>query len=273
MKKIALTSLLAVFAAAGAQAANVIDGNPLYMPRAGHFYSISTLGSHSGSEEFKSWGLNEEFGYGITDRLGVMISTSLEDQRSFDSWEWSDMGLNLAFRALDKGAWKMDLIGGYEVDPVWGNHRPFLDKNDTIYTWTAGVRGGYTTSAFTVAGHALFTYENTESFNWNEKAGRQGNHRLVLGLDGQVALCDKMNLVAGVEYTGVMDDEWYGFPGAKVRNAGEWTGELGLNYNIDSTKFVGAYINGEMDHRGGVARDEWNVKNGFGYGVKFGIDF
>ena len=39
MKKIALTSLLSVFAVSGAYAANTIDGNPLYMPKAGHFYS------------------------------------------------------------------------------------------------------------------------------------------------------------------------------------------------------------------------------------------
>ena len=47
MKKLALTSLLAVFAISGAHAANVIDGNPLYMPGQNHFYSVSTLGSHT----------------------------------------------------------------------------------------------------------------------------------------------------------------------------------------------------------------------------------
>ena len=55
MKKIALTSLLAVFAAAGANAANVIDGNPLYKPRAGHFYSVTDLYSHS--EDSETWTL------------------------------------------------------------------------------------------------------------------------------------------------------------------------------------------------------------------------
>ena len=42
MKKLALTSLLAMFAVSGANAANVIDGNPLYMPEQNHFYSVTT---------------------------------------------------------------------------------------------------------------------------------------------------------------------------------------------------------------------------------------
>lgn len=37
MKKLALTSLFAVFAVSGAHAANIIDGNPLYRPDQGRF--------------------------------------------------------------------------------------------------------------------------------------------------------------------------------------------------------------------------------------------
>ena len=62
MKKLALTSLLAVFAISGAHAANVIDGNPLYMPEQNHFYSVTTLGSHT---EDSVYSAGEEFGYGI----------------------------------------------------------------------------------------------------------------------------------------------------------------------------------------------------------------
>ncbi len=47
MKKLALTSMLAVFAVSGAHAANVIDNNPLYRPGQDRFYSVTTLGSHS----------------------------------------------------------------------------------------------------------------------------------------------------------------------------------------------------------------------------------
>ena len=274
MKKIALTSLLAVFAVSGAHAANVIDGNPLYLPGAGHFYSVSSLGSHSGHDELKSWYLNEEFGYGITNKLAVSLSTTIEDEQSFDKWAWGDFGLDAKYRVLDMGAWKADLIGGYTVDHVWDNHRPFLDKDDTMYIWTAGVRGGYTTARWTVAGHALFEYKNTESFNWNEDAGKYGEHELMLGLDAQYVICPHLSVLAGVEYTGRLDKTEHGIPGTAIKNAGEWEGTLGVNYNIDATKFVGVYVSGEMDHhRADRAEDKWRAENGFGFGAKFGIDF
>ena len=267
MKKIALTSLIAMFAFAGAHAANTIDGNPLYMPKAGHFYSISDLKSHS--ESIETWALNEDFGFGITDRLAVNVSTTLVDAQSFDQWAWDDMTFGVAFRALNKGEWKLDLIGKYAVDPIWGNHAPFLDKDYTDYTWTAGVRGGYTNARFAVAGHALSNYENTESFNWNEKAGEEGIHTLKLGVDAQLVLSNRWNLVAGAEYTGRLDKEDRGIPGATIKNAGTWEGMFGANYNIDTTKFVGAYVTGTMRH----ATGDWETDDGFGFGAKFGIDF
>ncbi|MBO7645067.1 MAG: hypothetical protein J6S57_02035 [Alphaproteobacteria bacterium] len=273
MKKIALTSLIAMFAFAGAHAANVIDDNPLYMPKKGHFYSISDVNSHSGKQEAKTWNFDEEFGYGITNRLAIDVATRIRDDRSFDEWSWGSTSFDLTYRILNKTNWKLDLIGKYAVNPVWGDHRPFLEADDTDYTWTAGVRGGFTNARFTVAGHAMFNYENTESFNWNEKAGKRGVHTLDLGVDGQLVLCNRWNLVAGVEYTGVLDNEWYGVPGEKVKNAGTWEGMFGANFNIDSTKFVGAYVKADMNHRGGTNNDEWKVQNGFGFGAKFGIDF
>ncbi len=275
MKKLALTSLIAMFTVAGAHAANVIDGNPLYMPKKGHFYSVTALGSHSGKQDIKAWNLDEEFGYGITDKFSVNVATQIQDQRSFDQWEWAGASFDLTFRAFDMGGWKMDLIGKYAVDPVWGNRRPFLEKDDTDYTWSAGVRGGYTNALFTVAGHAIFNYENTESFNWNEDAGKRGKHTLELGLDGQLVLDNNWNLVAGVEYTGRLDSKDRGsdLPADKIKNAGKWQGTFGVNYNIDTTKFVGAYVSADMNHRGGTNHDEWEVENGFGFGAKFGIDF
>lgn len=255
MKKIALTSLLAVFAISGAHAANVIDGNPLYMPKTGHAYSVTNLGSHS--ERTEAWRLNEEFGYGVSDKLTINVATTLRDEQSFDQWGWGELKLGAAFRALDMGAIKMDLIGAYTVDPVWGNHRPFLEEDDTVYTWTAGVRAGYTSGNFTIAGKALFNYSGAESFNWDD----EGIHKWILGLDAQFVINNNLNLVAGAEYTGITDD------GAK--NAGIWKGEFGVNYNLDATKFVGAYINGTMRH----ATGDWEWDDGFGFGAKFGIDF
>ncbi|MBO4480148.1 MAG: hypothetical protein J5742_00800 [Alphaproteobacteria bacterium] len=259
MKKIALTSLLAVFAAAGANAANVIDGNPLYMPRTGHFYSETALSSHS--ENTNMFMLGEEFGYGINDKLAISGRTFVAEDEEFDAMAWGDMTLNAKYRVLDRGAWKLDLVGEYGVTPMWGDHRPFLAEEDTMYGWTAGVRGGYTTAQWTVAGHVMFTYGNSESFNW----GDEGMHMWTLGVDGQYVIDRNWNLVAGAEYTGYTDDG--------LKNAGEWEVELGVNYNIDATKYVGAYVSGGMHHHGGDNFDEWEWADGFGYGVKFGIDF
>ena len=266
MKKLALTSLMAVFAVSGAHAANVIDGNPLYMPGQNHFYSVTDLYSHS--EDTDSWKLAEEFGYGILDNLAVNVRTALAEEESFDDYGMGDLGVKLTFRALDLGAWKADVYGEYGINggSVFYHSKAaddtfWFDRDFTNYNWTAGIRGGYTTARFTVAGHVEFAYENTESFNWND----EGMHTWTFGLDGQYVINDDWNLVAGIEYKG-LSDSW-------ADNAGEWTGEFGVNYNIDSTKFVGLYVNGAMDHWKDNGEKGWEAEDGFGFGAKFGIDF
>ena len=271
MKKIALTSLLAVFAAAGANAANVIDGNPLYMPKAGHFYSETALSSHS--ETIESWAVSEEFGYGISDKLAVSVKTDIFEMESFDAYGWGSLALNATFRAFDKGAWKVDAYAGYGINPSFGGERTgalilsddvdtyWFEQDNTAYAWTLGVRGGYATAKWTVAGHLEYVYGNSETFNW----GDEGAHMWKLGVDGQYVIDNDWNVAAGVEYTGVTDD------GAK--NAGTFDTYLGVNYNIDATKYVGAYISHNAWHHGGDKADEWEFTDGFGYGVKFGIDF
>ncbi len=257
MKKIALTSLLAVFAAAGANAANVIDGNALYMPRAGHFYSVTDLYSHS--ENSETWALGEDFGFGVTDFLAVDLKTTMTEYDSFDGAGWEDMSFGLTARVFDRGAWKADVYGRYTVAPVWGDHQPFWDEDYSNYMWTMGLRGGYTTALWTVAGHVDFNYINSESFNWGDEYPR--NHMWRAGVDGQLVIDENWNLVAGVEYTGFSDEG--------IKDQGSWKGEFGVNYNIDATKFVGLYINGTMNH----ATGDWELDDGVGYGIKFGIDF
>lgn len=255
MKKIALTSLLAVFAASGAHAANVIDGNPLYMPRAGHFYSETSLYSHS--ENSETWRLGEEFGFGVTDFLAVDLKTTAAEYDSFDGAAWEDLSLGLTARVFDRGEWKADVYGRYGLGNVWPDHKPFWDEDYSHYTWTMGLRAGYTTYLWTIAGHVDFNYGNTETFNW----GDEGSHIWCAGADAQLALDENWNLVAGAEYTGYADD-W-------AHDRGRWTGTFGVNYNIDATKYVGLYINGAMNHYTG----DWEMEDGIGYGVKFGIDF
>lgn len=255
MKKIVLTSLLAVFAVSGAHAANIIDGNPLYRPGEGRFYSETSLASHS--EKTETWGLAQQLGYGITDRLLVSVGTTLGESNWFDNASWNAFSVGLNYRAVDMGNWKADVFGSYALAPVWGDHMAFLDKDATVYDWTVGVRGGYTTAGWTVAGHVAFDYLNSESFNWND----DGIHTLRAGLDGQLVLNLDWNLVAGVEYTGFLDDEF--------EDAGVWSGKFGVNYNIDATKYVGAYVSTDIRHSTG----DWEFDDGFGFGFKFGVDF
>ncbi len=291
MKKLALTSLMAVFAVSGAHAANVIDGNPLYMPGQNHFYSVTDLGSHT--KQGTPWGLGEEFGYGILDNLAVDVTTSLSENRAFEEYAWDDFGAKLTFRTLDMNGWKLDVYGSYAFTDLYSHPRKvdedtgkkqdaWFDEDETWYEWTAGVRGGFVGSNWTVAGRTEFVYKNTRSFNWNADAGHQGVHTLVLGLDGQYVVCDHLSLVGTVEYTGRLDSKNRGskLPEDKVKNEGKWFGEFGVNYNIDATKFVGLYINGTMNHWKGDDVDEvpnpkkgWGFEEGFGYGIKFGIDF
>ena len=282
MKKLALSSLIAVFAVSGAHAANVIDGNPLYMPKANHFYSVTDVATHT--EGVTPWGMQEDFGYGITDKLAVQVSTTLWENDSFDTFAWDNMSLSATFRALDMKGWKADLVAAYTAgaDEIVGGGlyyhqkslRPaddnfWFDKDLIGYRWTAGIRGGYVSPEFTIAGHIAYEYFNGESFNW----GDYGEHSLKLGIDGQFVVDSNWNLVAGAEYTGITNDKVATYTDVKsgidVKDAGVWTGYFGVNYNIDATKFVGAYVNGRMAH----ATGDWEMDDGFGFGFKFGVDF
>ena len=267
MKKLALTSLLAFFAVSSAHAANIIDNNPLYRPDSGHFYSVTTLESHTKTTNLLT--LGEEFGYGITPDMAVIIGTSMSQSDWFENSQWGDLSLGINYRMLNMNGWKADFMAAYSMSPVWGDHRPFMDESDTMYTWSVGARGGYVGNGFTIAGHVMFDYTNSESFNWGDEksdvyamADFESIHALRLGLDAQLLLNESWNLIAGVEYHADLDN-W-------EDGNGYWTGKFGANYNIDETKFIGAFITKEMHH---VNDGEWDVADGFGFGMTFGIDF
>jgi spore coat protein GerQ len=77
---------LAFFAVSGAHAANIIDNNPLYRPDSGHFYSVTTLESHTKTTNLLT--LGEEFGYGLTPDLAVIIGTSMSQSDWFENSQW-----------------------------------------------------------------------------------------------------------------------------------------------------------------------------------------
>lgn len=263
MKKIALTSLLAVFAVSGAQAAakNVLDGNPLYMPQKNHFVSETYLESHTNATNEAT--LGERFGYGITDRAMVAVETSFSELDAFDTASWNEVALDGAYRVIGDGAWKLDLTAGYGVDAMRAYHTDFLDKGETLYTWTAGVRGGYVQKDWTLMGRLNFIYANTESFNWNEDE-MWANHIMNVGFSGFWKMSDYWSGVVSADYYKVLDR--YSEPDA----AGYWDLSAGLNLNLDATKYVGVYVTKEVNH---VAKGEWKAADGFGFGAKFGIDF
>lgn len=279
MKKIALTSLLAVFAAAGANAANTMDGNPLYMPQKGHFYSETSLSSDTNNVNEVS--LGETFGYGILDNLAISVNTSASEANWFqgrtkvaneydetveeigEGNAWNELGADLTWRVIGDGAWKLDIMGGFEMMPVWGDHAKFMDKETTTYMWTAGVRGGYVTEDWTLAAHANLIYANTEAFNWGDDDPMWANHIMNLGVAGHWTMSDTWSAVASADYFKIMDHY------NDVDNKGFWELAAGLNFNFDETKYLGVYITKDIVHNDG----DWESQDGIGFGVKFGVDF
>ena len=259
MKKLILTSLLAVFAATGANAA--INDNPLYRPDQGRFYSVTSL--ESSSRTTNAYTLGEAFGYGVTDRLAIGLETSASTSDWFAENSWDAFGIGLNYRVLDGINWKADVFGSYGFGGVWPYGETFLGEENTVYVWTVGAKVGYETSSWAFAGHIAFDYLNSESFNW----GDDGVHSLRVGADAFFAMNMQWSLVLGAEYQiDDMADMWDG------DNRGTWLGKIGVNYNIDDAKFIGAYIGKEMNHDA-VNGGEWNIEDGFAYGVKFGVEF
>lgn len=254
MKKIA-TSLFAMFAVVGtASAANVINDNPLYRPDAGHFYSVTSLETDFNTPtdtDFDAWTLMEEFGYGITKDLSVILGTSFTEADTFDNNAWDALLLGLNYRVLNEANWKADVYGSLNLNPIWGDHAEFLDEDTTTYVWTAGMRGGYVAADWTLAAYAEYEYTNSEAFNW----GDEGQHDWAFGLDGQYLIDDSWNIVAGLRYEIIennpIDDPLFG--------------KIGVNYNIDATKYVGLYTMTQLNPEEGD--DAWTL------GAKFGIDF
>lgn len=262
MKKIALTSVLAVLVATGANAAHTLDGNPLYMPASGHFVSETSVESHSRNGH--DWTLGERFGWGITDRITVGLKTSVTERSFFENFAWNEVALDAAYRLIDGCAWKLDLIGGYEVTPMRAFHNSLWEKDLTTYFWNLGVRGGYVTGDWTLMAHANFIYANSRSFNWAYDDELNTNHRLNLGFGAHWTFSDDWSAVATADYYKVLDSYFDG------DNRGEWQLAAGVNFNLDDTKYIGVYVTKDIAHTDGGS---WEAQGGIGFGAKFGIDF
>jgi hypothetical protein len=260
MKKLALAPFLAVFAVSGAHAANVINDSPLYRPSEKHFYSVTSLDTDT---DFRSVALGEEFGYGITDRLAVILNTSLSasyPKHAQNNYAWNNFGLALNYRLVDEGSWKSDIYG--KVQQVYDTGHNFDDLQTTFYDWTVGTRMGYVASNWTVAGTIEYTYNKDDMSSLDASTGL-----FVMGLNGQYLIDSNWNLVGGLNYS-LPQDRKITQGGATVLYpalADSLHARLGANYNIDATKYVGLYASKQLTNTAGY--DE------FGLGVKFGIDF
>lgn len=252
MKKIVLTSLFAMFAVSSVHAANIINNNPLYRPTAGHFYSVTDAYTFTGVEDdFRDWIFATKLGYGITDRLFLALNTDVSmylPEDADNETDWHNFGGELNFRGIDDANWKMDVYGKINV---YGSD--WYDEYLNMYHWTIGTRGGYVANDWTLAAMAEYTYHNTEAFNWNDEFYK--NHNWTFGLDGQYLMNENWNITAGLRYYVIED-----YPIDDPIN-----GILGVNYNFDSTKFIGLYAERQLNAESDDDRYKW--------GMKFGIDF
>ncbi|HNY24969.1 MAG TPA: hypothetical protein PKJ33_00255 [Alphaproteobacteria bacterium] len=273
MKKIALVSFLAIFAISGANAANIIDGNPLYRPSENHFYSLTNVGTAVGLEDsvydYRMWTAGEEFGYGISDKLAVFLNTNASafyptsTKMSDDNYSWDNLALGLTYRYLDEGMFKADVYG--KVTQLYSQAGVATSSGlETIaYLWTAGTNFGMKGDNWAVAGTAEYNYWKDDL----EDKYADSLHFTIwkFGVKGQYSLSDNWNLTAGAIYSKVIaDDSMMPFANY-VYGDKKWNTEFGVNYNIDSAKFVGIYGTKMLD-------SDYN-KDAYGVGAKFGIDF
>ena len=287
---------------------NVMDGNPLYIPTENHGYSITTLGYGTkelelyglfDSYKMSMYGINEEFGFGITDRFTLFggVDTAfaeINEQNYGVLYEFyqnqADIFVGGIYRLIDHDSWKMDMLGQYRVNGAYSklesdynySWEKFFDAEFTDYVWSFGLRGGYISPRFTLAGHTYFYYENTKSFNWDAIKGKQGKHSILIGLDGQFVLNRFINVVAGVDYSTRLDTTDRGDTDIQIETPDILVGTVGLNVNVNKNTFVGLYAKGYLNtpfdyveksaNTGSVIYSE-ETKENFEAGLKIGVDF
>jgi len=269
MKKLLLTSLFAVGAMSAANAANVINDNPMYRPGEGNFYSVTSLETDT---VFRGWGLGEELGYGITDQLSVYLLTSGSAyfaEVGDNEYAWSSLGLGASLRYLDHGNLKADAYGQGVMVGVLDT----FEANDYAWNWTVGTKVGWVESDWTVAGLVEANYlRGKEVAGKLEMFERLGALRL--GMLGQYIFDSNWNITGSLIYTAnAYVAASIDFDGKEVFSGSEWFPEggnaldlkVGVNYNIDSNMYVGVYATRELI----MDVDEKE----FGLGAKFGIQF
>lgn len=250
MKKICVASCALVFVSGGAvNAANVINGNPLYSPSQGRFYNLFT--PLEANSEFDRFVMADEFGYGITDRLSAMVQTAgaydSSDRPEFGKWSWNHLQVGLDWTLADDGEYQADVYG--QAMQVYDTRQHL----ETIaYNWTVGAQVGRTTDNWTVAGVVEVDYLNDDVDYKNADAWA-----MTVGIQGQYIVNDNWNWVGELMFDFDLFDEYY--DGERLRM------KVGANYNLDATKYLGVYVAKDLVH---------SFKHSPAtMGVVFGIDF
>lgn len=232
MKKIFFISGVVLITVGSANAQNIINGNPFYSPAAGRFYNVLT--PIELNTKFEQFYMRDEFGYGITDALTVSLSTSgsydSSDNPQFGKWAWNDLELGLDWSILTQGEKQADVYAS--VKQIYNTK----DGLETVaYNWTAGARVGRVTDTWTLAGIVELDYQKDDLPHREHDAWA-----MTVGMQGQYVIDSTWNLVGGVLFDFDLFDEYY--DGERLRI------ELGANYNISPTKYLGLLMSKDVVH-------------------------
>jgi len=310
MKKLFLTSALCFGVIASANAANIINENPLYRPSAGTFYSVTDVTSEFGEDSFKAVRLATEFGYGITDQLAVNVFVSGSQFNSFDEDAIEAWGFGASFRYLDDKNWKADLFAsgrmttqfssGWDAYGTFDNSDPTeidggnlarFKADEYAWNWNIGTRAGYTTSNWTIAGLVSLDYNRfalpqpqQDVLDVREDsaiAWRQLD--LNLGLEGQFVVNSQFNLVGALNYkTNLLDryaNTWLDVSGDKDVHRNNMRSVWGqrASREVEGKLGVNYNINDNMFTGAymtrGIVLDDLFESDIWGVGARFGVQF
>lgn len=248
MKRIFIFGLL-VGITTGATAGNVIDGNPFYNPAQGRFYNVWT--PIELNTKFEKFVVTDELGYGVSDDFAIHIATSgsydSSDNPEFGKWAWNDLEFGFDWNLWDCDGQNAELYG--DVTQVY-NTKNHLET--VAYNWQFGARVGRMADNWTVAGVLELDYLNDDLPHDTFDAWA-----MTVGVMGQYLLDSSWNLVGELMFDFDLFDDYYDGERLRVK--------FGVNYNLDATKYIGAYVAKDVVH----SFDDAPVY----FSLDFGIDF
>lgn len=249
MTKMFLFSGVLVCLSGVANAGNIMNGSPFYNPAAGRFYNILT--PVQANSKFDYFVMADEFGYGVTDAFTIHIATSgsydSSDNPQFGKWSWNDLEFGFDWDLWQQG----QLQAG-----TYGDVKQVFDTKDGLetvaYNWTMGAQVGRMTDKWSVAGIVEVDYLNDDLPQDTFDAWA-----MTVGAQSQIIIDNHWNLVGGLLFDFDLFDKYYN--GERLRL------QFGVNYNFDSTKYLGVSLEKDIVH----SFDSAPAK----IGVKFGVDF